>query len=314
MAGPNAPLLGDRKTAAASQTSPSEAGRQKRWLVALAAFLAVLGATAAFVWLVFESAYLVGIAVLSVSALVILADSLRLALAGSEQPSLPPQADADQLLDTIRTRAEETLAEIRAEAGELTASKQRLVSLEADADRLLDTTRRRAEETLAEIRAQAGDLRTPLMQDAKEQAARTTAAAPGPEPEAHNGERDPEPRLQLRSAETVEGPVRTAPLARARTTNDVETCEIEWSRGRVHSEFHARAKRPDGSEYVAAISPGFGRHWRGRRATQEDRDAARTAYAALVEQLTREGWERSGAAPAWYAGRFRRRLPAPGDR
>jgi hypothetical protein len=80
-------------------------------------------------------------------------------------------------------------------------------------------------------------------------------------------------------------------------TPSTRTCEIQWWRGYVMSEFFALETNDDGAERVLASSPSF--RWRKRDAPIETPEAA-AALWALVNHLQKEGWTLAGRGESWF--------------
>ena len=76
-------------------------------------------------------------------------------------------------------------------------------------------------------------------------------------------------------------------------------CRIDWWRGYVKSEFYAKARMPDGREYVVCTSPGF----RWSKSTPPPKEAPQVAqvHQELVDDLVAGGWVVSGVGDEWWA-------------
>jgi hypothetical protein len=100
----------------------------------------------------------------------------------------------------------------------------------------------------------------------------------------------------------TEPPPPPAPVA-VREAAAAEVCAIVCRRTGTRAQFHAVSG--DGDEKAAwlAESPAF-RLRDGQ--PLEPTDRARAAHRALVEHLTRRGWQPDGNGDAWYEQRFRR--------
>ncbi|MGH3105466.1 MAG: hypothetical protein ACRDN6_15350, partial [Gaiellaceae bacterium] len=87
-------------------------------------------------------------------------------------------------------------------------------------------------------------------------------------------------------------------------TETYETCEVAIRRGPLTSQFYARPLTAGpGTGTPLPSSPTF--RLRGGP-TVEQSDAARAALLALVEILSRDGWEPEGRNEHWFGRRFRR--------
>jgi hypothetical protein len=76
-------------------------------------------------------------------------------------------------------------------------------------------------------------------------------------------------------------------------------CRIGWWRGYVKSEFYAKARMPDGREYVVRTSLGF----RWSKSTPPPKEAPQVAevHQKLVADLVADGWVVSGVGDEWWA-------------
>jgi hypothetical protein len=90
-------------------------------------------------------------------------------------------------------------------------------------------------------------------------------------------------------------------------------CRIDWWRGYVKSEFHAKLRRPDGSETILRSSPPF--RWSKPTPPPKDLPRAVHAHATLVAELKAAGWIASGRGEHWYALELQpRQVPARAER
>jgi hypothetical protein len=90
-------------------------------------------------------------------------------------------------------------------------------------------------------------------------------------------------------------------------------CRIDWWRGYVKSEFHAKLRSGDGSEVTFRSSPPF--RWNKSTPPPKDLPDAVQAHAALVAELKAAGWIASGSGKHWYALELQRRqVPAGAER
>jgi hypothetical protein len=87
-------------------------------------------------------------------------------------------------------------------------------------------------------------------------------------------------------------------------------CRIDWWRGYVKSEFHAKVRRPDGSEAVLLTSAAF--RWSKPTPPPADLPHIARAHAALVAELKTGGWSASGCGDQWYELELQRRHVSAG--
>lgn len=99
-------------------------------------------------------------------------------------------------------------------------------------------------------------------------------------------------------------PPRSAVPKPARTAGPAwESCEIDWWRGYVKSQFVAR--RLDGSPI--AVSPFFA--WRRSEPPPSTGEAER-AFEVLLEELHEHGWRLDSTGAEWFDRRLRRKAAA----
>jgi hypothetical protein len=84
-----------------------------------------------------------------------------------------------------------------------------------------------------------------------------------------------------------------------------ERCRIDWWRGYVKSEFHAKVERPDGSESVVMSSPPF--RWSKPTPPPGDLPPVVAAHATLVRDLESAGWVATGHGDEWFTVELERR-------
>jgi hypothetical protein len=77
------------------------------------------------------------------------------------------------------------------------------------------------------------------------------------------------------------------------------SCRIEWWRGYTTSQFHAKSRQRDGTEFLVMSSPSF--RWRKATPPPKDLAAAAAAYSTLVAQLEADGWVVKGSQGDWYS-------------
>jgi len=95
-------------------------------------------------------------------------------------------------------------------------------------------------------------------------------------------------------------PIAPAKPRRPRATpRAVAICRIEWWRGYMTSEFHARCREADGTEAVVLRSPSF--RWRKSTPPPKDLAPAAAAHATLVAQLEAGGWVGERTRGDWYS-------------
>jgi hypothetical protein len=96
--------------------------------------------------------------------------------------------------------------------------------------------------------------------------------------------------------------VPVAAAVAAETVAQQSSCEIEWWRGWVRSQFVACSSNGSGEKSMIAESPSFS--WRGSEPPPET-PAAVAAYLELAQKLDSLGWEPDGRGDAWFDARFR---------
>lgn len=113
----------------------------------------------------------------------------------------------------------------------------------------------------------------------------------------------PTPPVPERLASPPAHPPPTAPAPQAGAA--WETCEIDWWRGYVKSDFYAVAAGADELSAEVARSPAF--RWRSA-AEPPSTDPIVAAHDTLVQKLMGAGWEEVASGTSWYRRRYRRRL------